>query len=163
MLGAMTHNFLLESFEDARNLIGRCVHSEVFRRYLKTHAFVVAPALLVILISSVAFAGATVVFFAGPRALLAFLGLLLTPLVLLGSLAVQLYLFTSWLEALALQRAFGHAKPLRIPPLALTLAAAFVAVPLLLLAAVAWPVALSLLIAAGAALWVCVRFDRPRG
>jgi hypothetical protein len=159
----MTHNFLLDTYEDARNLVGRCLHSEVFHRYLLTQAYVVAPALLVILLSSVACALATVVFFAGTRALVALLGLVFAPFVLLGSLSVQLYFFVSWLEERALRRAYGgHARPARIPPLPWALAATFVAAPLLMLAIVAWPVALSLVIAAGAALALCARFDRPR-
>jgi len=159
----VTHNFLLESFEDARNLVGRCRHSEVFRRYVVTQAYVVVPALAVIFLSGVACALATVAFFAGTRALLALFGLLFAPFVLLGSLSVQLYLFVSWLEGRALKRAYGGAaKPTRIPLLPWTLAAAFVAAPLLMLAVVAWPVALSLVVAAGAALALFARFERPR-
>jgi len=163
MLGVMTHNFLLDTYEDARNLLGRCLHSEVLRRYLLTQAYVVAPALLVILAASVACALATVVFFAGTRAVVALFGLVFAPFVLLGSLSVQLYLFVSWLEGRALRRAYGgHARPAQIPPLPWALAAAFVVAPLLMLAVVAWPVALSLVVAAGAALALCVRFERPR-
>src|SRR5262249_47382227 len=124
--------------------------------------YVVVPALLVILIGSVACAWGTVVFFASTRSVLALFGLIVAPFVLLGSALVQLYFFVSWLEGRALKRALGHApKPARIPPLSWGLAAAFVAVPLLMLTVVSWPVALSLVVVAGAALALCARFDRP--
>ena len=66
------------------------------------------PALVLIVLTGFACTMATVMLLLGPRPLLALLGLLLAPVVLAGSLFVQLYVFFAWLEERALARSLGH-------------------------------------------------------
>jgi hypothetical protein len=113
----------------------------------------VAPAVLFFLATSVACTAASIVYVAGARSsFLVLIALLCAPVVLVGSLFVELYVFFSWLEGRALARAYHRPAPTgvirtwltrklkadlgAIPRIPWAFAAAFLFLPLLLLAVV---------------------------
>jgi len=99
---------LLGTVNDALALAQRFREVDGLRRYVRGRLRLVIPALVLILLTGFACAMATVMLLLGPRPLLALLGLLLAPVVLAGSLFVQLYVFFAWLEERALVRSLGH-------------------------------------------------------
>jgi hypothetical protein len=107
----------LETLIEGRNLAGRLQGSDVFRHYVTRRMRLVAPAILMFLATSVACTAASIVYVAGAHSsFLVLIALLCAPLVLLGSLFVELYVFFSWLEGRALARAYPRsAKPERGP------------------------------------------------
>jgi hypothetical protein len=98
-----------KTLREARNLLGRLQGSDVFRFYVMRRIALVIPALLLFVLISLACTAASVVFVAGTRPLIVLLALLLSPVVFLGSLFVQGYIFVSWLEGRALARAYPNA------------------------------------------------------
>src|SRR5258706_249167 len=99
--------FFLETLTEGRNLAGRLQGSDVFRHYVTRRMQLVAPAVLLFLATSVACTAASIVFVAGARSsFLVLLALLCAPVVLVGSLFVELYVFFSWLEGRALALAY---------------------------------------------------------
>ncbi|MGH8629190.1 MAG: hypothetical protein ACREU7_00290, partial [Burkholderiales bacterium] len=127
---------------------------------------------------SVTCAVATLVFLGDIHPLLALPALLLLPVVLLGSLLVQFYVFFSWLENRALARALARrSRPAQgfaaqwlekkagvdlgtPPPVPWILAALVLFVPLVMLASFALEFALGLVVLAILAPIVYARFDR---
>src|SRR5258706_16400705 len=104
--------FFLETLTEGRNLAGRLQGSDVFRHYVTRRMQLVAPAVLLFLATSVACTAASIVFVAGARSsFLVLLALLCAPVVLVGSLFVELYVFFSWLEGRALARAYHRSAP----------------------------------------------------
>jgi hypothetical protein len=103
----------LETLVEGRNLAGRLQGSDVFRHYVTRRMRLVAPAILFFLATSVACTAASIVYVAGARSsFLVLIALLCAPVVLVGSLFVELYVFFSWLEGRALARAYHRsAKP----------------------------------------------------
>jgi hypothetical protein len=102
----------LETLIEGRNLAGRLQGSDVFRHYVTRRMRLVAPAVLVFVATSVACTAASIVFVAGARSsFLVLIALLCAPVVLVGSLFVELYVFFSWLEGRALARAYHRAAP----------------------------------------------------
>jgi hypothetical protein len=99
---------LLGTFNDALALVERFREVDGFRRHVLRRLHLVIPALALILLTGFACAMAAIMLLLGPRSLLALLGLLLAPVVLAGSLFVQLYVFFAWLEERALARSLGH-------------------------------------------------------
>ena len=99
---------LLGTLNDAFALAQRYREAEGFRRYVRDRLQLVVPALALILLTGFACAMAAVLLFIGPRPLAALAGLLLAPVLLAGSLFVQLYVFFAWLEERALARSLGH-------------------------------------------------------
>jgi len=143
----------LETLVEGRNLAGRLQGSDVFRHYVTRRMRLVAPAILFFLATSVACTAASIVFVAGARSsFLVLIALLLAPIVLVGSLFTELYLFFSWLEGRALARAYHRAAPAglirawlarklnadlgAIPRIPWGFAALFLVLPLVLLAVV---------------------------
>lgn len=167
-----------KTFDEARNLYERYQKGDAFRLYVVRQMRFVIPAVVVFLLVSIACAAATIVFIAGSRSWLMLPALIAAPFILLGSLFVQIYMFFSWLELLALARALGHAaKPAagalpawlskipvvnsgNIPPVPWVLAAIFLFAPLVILVIVAWKVALPLMLLAAVAPVLCWRLDR---
>ncbi|HEV8523572.1 MAG TPA: hypothetical protein VGQ71_03650, partial [Terriglobales bacterium] len=102
----------LETLKQAQDLAQRFQEVEGFRLYVLERKRLVIPAVLFIVLISIACAAGTVVFLAGSYSLLTLPALLLAPVILVGSLFVQMYVFFYWLENRALARALGHrAKP----------------------------------------------------
>lgn len=110
---------LLGTFNDALALVERFREVDGFRRHVRRRLHLVLPVLALILLTAFACAMAAIMLLLGPRSLLALLGLLLAPVVLVGSLFVQLYVFFAWLEERALAQSLGHrtgAAPESSPP-----------------------------------------------
>jgi hypothetical protein len=158
---------LAKTFSGARELAARFQSSPGFQEYLQSRLVLLVPAVLVFLLISVACAAAMVVFLAERHPLLALPGLVLAPLVLLGSFFVQGYVFASWLEDRAIARALGRRRAGRwgvdmgkLPPVPWVLAAAFLLLPLVLLALLAIPAALVLFALGLATPVLYARLDR---
>ncbi|HKQ23992.1 MAG TPA: hypothetical protein VJT81_06070 [Burkholderiales bacterium] len=168
----------LETLKQAENLAIRFQEVEGFRLYVVERKRLVIPAVLFIVLIGVACAAGTVVFLAGAHGLLTLLALLLAPLILIGSLFVQMYVFFSWLENRSLALALGHrTKPAKgtvaawlsrkldadmgtFPPVPWILATVFLVAPLAMLAYFAFNVAMVLVVLAILAPIVYARFDR---
>jgi hypothetical protein len=88
-------------FTDAANLYARYKQSEVLRRHVDKRVPIVIAVVAVLLLASASIAVGTVLYLGGKSSALVVTGLVAAPFVLLGSLAVQLYIFFSWLEARA--------------------------------------------------------------
>jgi hypothetical protein len=169
---------LEKTLKDAAALAARFRDAEGFRAYFRKRMLLILPAWLLFMLSSIAFAAATVIFLADRHPLLALPGLLLAPLVLVGSLFVQSYVFFSWLEGRALAHALKRrrlrpqgaaaawmVKKLGIdlgdaPRVPWTLAAIFVAAPLGLLAAISMKATLVLILLGILTPIFFARFDR---
>jgi hypothetical protein len=99
---------ITEPLKDALNLAHRYQQGELFRRYVTQRMWLIAPAAVLIVGTSLALALGIVMFVGGTRPLTVLLSLLLAPFVLAGSLFVQGYLFLSWLEGRSLALSLGH-------------------------------------------------------
>jgi hypothetical protein len=166
----------LRTLEDAMKLLQRYDKGEGFQRYVKGRLALVVPMALLMIGTGIAFASATIVL-AGPRIWLALPSMILAPVLLLGSVFVQAYLFFSWLENRAMAQALGHptqppgrigrwvAKHLRAelgapPSVPWDFAAVFLALPLLILWVVSWQIAGGLVLLYIAAVIAYARLDR---
>ena len=161
MLGVMAPITLpTKTFDEARNLAERYQKGDAFRFYVLERMRLVIPAAVAFLLVSIACTAATVVFLAGSRSWLMLPALVLAPLILIGSLFVQIYVFFSWLELQALARALGHAAKPTPGTLPWGLAAIFLFAPLVILASLSWLAALSLIVLAALAPALCWHLDR---
>lgn len=166
----------LRTLEDAMKLLQRYDKGEGFQRYVKGRLALVVPMALLMVATGIAFASATIVL-AGPRIWLALPSMILAPVLLLGSVFVQAYLFFSWLENRAMAQALGHpSRPpgrigrwamknlraeLGVPPqVPWDLASVFVALPLLILWVVSWKIAGAVVLLYVAAVIAYARLDR---
>ncbi len=163
---------------EAKKLADRYREGEGVRLYVLERKWLVIPPVLLMVLISIACASGTVVFLAGAYSLLVLPALLLAPVVLVGSLFVQIYVFFYWLENRALARALGHrAKPAhgtlaawlsnklgadmgKVPPVPWILATVVLFAPLAMLAYFALNVALVLIVLAIVAPILFARFDR---
>ncbi|MGQ0579747.1 MAG: hypothetical protein ACT4PQ_12680 [Betaproteobacteria bacterium] len=168
----------LETLKEARNLANRYQEGEGFQLYVSERKRLVIPAVLVIVLISIGCAAGTVVFLTAAHGLLTLLALILAPVILVGSLFVQVYVFFSWLENRALAQALRHrpkpaqgtlaawlAKTLHMemgtfPAVPWILAAIFVIAPLAMLAHFALNAALVLIALAILVPIVYARLDR---
>lgn len=99
---------LLGPLEEAVALAGRYREVDAFRDYLARRAHLVIPALLLIAVTAIACGMAPVMALVGVRAVSALAGLLLAPVMLIGSLFVLGLVFFSWLEERSLVRTLGR-------------------------------------------------------
>ena len=168
----------LETLGEAQDLVRRFQEVEGFRLYVLERKRLVIPAVLFIVFISIACAAGTVVFLAGAHSLLALPALLLAPVILVGSLFVQMYVFFYWLENRALSRALGRrARPAQgmlaawlsrklgvdigtFPPVPWMLATVVLFAPLAMLAYFALNAAMALIVLAILAPILFARFDR---
>ena len=143
---------LLGPLDDAAGLVRRYRELDAFRDYLAARLRLVAPAFLLVVVAAVACGLTPIVVLVGTNPVAALLGLLLAPLMLIGSLFVLSLVFFSWLEERSLVRALGHragpapgklarwlkrklgAELGRVPRMPWLLGSIFVAAPLALLA-----------------------------
>lgn len=166
----------LRTLEDALKLLQRFDKGQGFQRYVKSRLHLIVPVGLLVLLTGIAFASATIVL-AGPYIWLALPAMVLAPIILLGTVFVQAYVFFCWLENRAMAQALGRAagrpgpvglwalKNLRIdlgtpPPVPWDLAAIFVLVPLAILWAVSWKIALALAVVHALTPLIYARLDR---
>jgi hypothetical protein len=168
---------LIEALKRAQGLLQRFQHGEGFQRYVRSRLPLIGPLVGLMVLTSVAFAAATVVFLAGTRFWLGLPALILSPFILIGSFGVQAFVFFSWIEGRALSLALGRravapgpigvwlSKNLRadmgaVPPLPWIPAAIFVLLPLVVLAMVSAKAAAVLIVLHVAAPILYARFDR---
>lgn len=107
---ASAQALLFAVFDDAVKLAYRFKESEMLHKYVLDRLWLVVLGALLIVVTSIAATAGTVLYLAGTRSFLLLLAILLTPIVLLGSLFVLAYVFLAWLEERALARAFPHHK-----------------------------------------------------
>lgn len=169
---------LLGPLDDAVGLARRFRDLDAFRDYVSERLRLVVPACLLLLVTAVACALTPVMSLIGTQAASALAGLLLAPVVLVGSLFVLGLVFFAWLEERALARSLGHragrapgklarwvrrklgadlGRPPRVPWL---LALVFVALPFALLASHAPAAAATLAVLLALAPFVFARLDR---
>lgn len=169
---------LLGPLDDAVGLARRYRDLEPFRDYLGGHAHLVLPACLLIVLTAVALGLTPVMLLVGTQTVSALAGLLLAPVVLIGSLFTLMLVFFSWLEERSLARSLGHrttgargpiarflrrklrvdlGRPPRVPWL---LAAVFVGVPFAALVTQAPGIAAALAVLLAAAPIAYARLDR---
>jgi hypothetical protein len=169
---------LLSPLEDALGLVRRYRELDSFQDYIGANLRLVAPAGVLIVVAAIACGLTPIILLVGVRPAASLAGLLLAPVVLLGSLFVLALVFFSWLEERALVKSLGHrtgrapgrlarwlkrklradlGKAPRVPWL---LAAIFVLAPLALLAGAAPGVALPLIVLLVAAPVLYARFER---
>lgn len=151
---------MLETFEEAHSLLRRAQDNEAFRRYLARRSPFLIPVGMAMLVSAIALAAGTVVFLGGTSPLLVLPAILLVPVVLAGSVFVQLYVFGSWLELRALARALGRSAGRPAVPWALV--AALLVAPFAMLAAVSWQTALGVVVLMAAAPLLYAYFENRR-
>ena len=168
----------LRTLQDAQNLVHRFQEGKALRLYVSDRMRLLMPVGLLMLVISVTCAAATMVILADTHPLLALPALLLVPVVLVGSLFVQFYVFFSWLENRALARALGHRAKRApgalaawlsskfgvdmgdFPPVPWVLATIVLFAPLGMLASFAFEFALGLIVLAALAPILYARFDR---
>jgi hypothetical protein len=142
---------LLGPLDDAVGLARRYRDLDAFRDYLGARARLVLPGALLLVVTGIACGLTPIMLLVGTNAGAALLGLLLAPVVLVGSLFVLGLTFFAWLEERSLARTLGHRTGTaggrlgrwlrrklrvdlgRVPRMPWLLAALFVALPLALL------------------------------
>lgn len=168
---------LLAPFEDAVSLARRYRRVATFYDYIDHRANLVIPALVLIGVTALACGLAPIMALMGTNPVSALTGLLLAPLMLIGSSFVLGLMFFSWLEERSLVRALGHrtarepkavrwirkrlgadlGRPPRVPWM---LAAGFVGLPFAMLLTLIPVIAATLLALLAAAPIVFARLDR---
>lgn len=169
---------LLAPLDDALGLARRYREVDAFHDYVVDRARLVIPAMALIAVAAVACGLTPVMALVGTRPIAALAGLLLAPVMLLGSLFVLGLVFFSWLEERSLARSLGHrtgprerkwarwirkklgadlGRPPRVPWL---LAALFVALPFAMLASLVPVVAAVLVVLLAATPIAFARLDR---
>jgi hypothetical protein len=151
----------MDVFTEARNLAQRYEKGDAFRIYVHARLALVAPVLVLFAAISIAL-GLGLFGVMGTSGFGVFIAMVFVPIVLLGSFAVQAYLFFAWLELRALEPMLKHgvapAHPNWIaklrtrlgkpPPIPWIAAAVLLGLPLLLLAAASLKAALLVVVAA---------------
>lgn len=174
--GQIAQSLLLAPLNEGLNLVRRYQEGEGFKSYVRERTALLVPIGLLMAVTSVSCAAATVLYLGGTRSVLVLLAMLLVPFVLAGSAFVQAYVFVSWLEGRALAKALHRGPPaagpitarLRkagidlgaMPPVPWVLAAIFLVLPLIMLASVAPKLAIALIVLQVAAPVVFARLDR---
>jgi len=98
----------MDIFAETQGLIQRFQQGSAFRRYLRERLRFVIPAVVAFLAFSVATTAGTVITLGGTHSFLVLVGMLAAPLILLGSLFVQVFVFFQWLENRAIAQATHH-------------------------------------------------------
>ncbi len=104
----------MDILTEAPNLLKRVQEGDALKLYLRQRLELIIPAMLVFLAFSLVITASTVIFVGGTRSFVVLLALIVAPFILIGSLFVQGYVFFSWLELRAIARLAGH--PPRLPP-----------------------------------------------
>jgi hypothetical protein len=169
---------LLRPLDDALGLARRYRDVDAFRDYVAARWKRVAPVCLLLVVTALACAAAPIALLVGTQPAAALAGLLLAPVALVGSLFVLLLVFFAWLEERSLAVSLGRrsrrapgslrrrlARLLgadlgRAPRVPWLLCAAFVILPLALLAARAPVTVAVLVVLLVAAPFAYARLDR---
>jgi hypothetical protein len=98
----------MDILAETQNLWQRFQRGGAFRSYIRHRLHLVIPALMVFVAYSVVGTAATVITLGGTRSFLVLVGLLGAPVVLLGSLYFQIFVFLLWIENRAIAHATRH-------------------------------------------------------
>ena len=98
----------LDILTETQNLWQRFQHGGAFRAYLRHRMHLVIPSLIVFVAYSVVTTAGTVIALGGTRSFLVLVGLLSAPVVLVGSLYFQIFVFLLWVENRAIAHATRH-------------------------------------------------------
>ena len=172
----IAQSLLLEPLNEALSLYRRYQEGKGLKYYMTERMALLLPIGLLMAVTSIACAAATVLYLGGTRSFLVLLAILLVPFVLLGSAFVQAYVFFSWLENRAiakdLHRRPKPAGPITAklleagidlgsrPPVPWVLAALFLLLPLAMLWLVVPQLAFLLIALHVAAPFAFARLDR---
>jgi hypothetical protein len=99
---------LVGPLEDAMQLARRYREVDSFHEYVSARLHLMVAAGLLLLVTALACAATPIMLLVGARPGAALAGLLLAPLVLVGSVFVLLYVFFSWIEERSLAKSLGH-------------------------------------------------------
>lgn len=172
----IAQSLLLDPLNEGLNLFRRFQEAQGFRSYVMERRPLLAPIALLMILTSLACAAATVMYLGGTRSVLVLLAMLLVPFILIGSLFVQAYVFASWLEGRALAKALHRRSsptgPISarlhklgidmgsMPPVPWVLAAIFLVLPMVMVWLVSPKFALILVLLHIAAPLAFARLDR---
>ena len=138
----------MDFLAEAQGLVRRYQDGGTFRGHVRERLPLVIGLVVVCLLFSVVITTGAAVFLGGKYALLMLLALILAPFVLIGSLAVELFVAFSWIEA----RAVGtHTRFGPVPQVPWPWVAGLVGLPFLLLLVSWWHAAFVLLFVAALA------------
>lgn len=169
---------LLGPLDDAVGLARRYRDLDAFRDYLGARARLVLPAALLLGVTGIACGLTPIMLLVGTNAGAALAGLLLAPVVLVGSLFTLGLMFFAWLEERSLARILGHRPGAaagrvgrwlkrklrvdlgRVPRVPWLLASLFVVLPLLLLVRQTPALAATLIVLLAAMPVAFARLDR---
>ena len=138
----IAQTLLLDPLNDATSLYRRYQQAPGLRSYIQERMRLLVPIGALMVFVSLGCSAASVLYLGGTRPILVLLAMLFAPFVLLGSLFVQVYVFGSWLEGRALDRALHRRPPVkqldlgRMPSVPWVLAAFFLFAPLAMLISV---------------------------
>ncbi|HUU74020.1 MAG TPA: hypothetical protein VMW70_15445 [Burkholderiales bacterium] len=113
-LNRLSRFFLLETLYDARELLDRYRHVESFNNYISERMFIIVPALLLQFLTGIGCVMGIVTLLPDMHWALILPILLSMPVILAGSVFVQIYVFFCWIEGRSMERALGaHRKARR--------------------------------------------------
>jgi len=117
---------LLDPIDQSLQLLRRSQNNKEFQSYLRERWLFALPLVVGIVLSSLALTVAALTFVAGAGAFLGFLAtIILAPIVLVASLAVQAHLLLSWIEGRLLAKLLGRRDPRERGPIGAWLARNF--------------------------------------
>jgi hypothetical protein len=106
-LNRLSRFFFLDTLDGARDLLGRYHQVESFNLYVNERRLLVVSALLVLFLISIGCVMGVFTLLPDMHWSLVLPILLLLPVILAGSLFVQIYAFFSWIEGRSMRRALG--------------------------------------------------------
>ena len=130
---------------EAQGLLRRYQEGGTFRGHVRERMPLVAGLVVLCLLFSIVATTGAALFVGGKYALLMLFALILAPFVLIGSMAVELFVAFSWIEARALG---AHSRFGPMPQVPWPWVAGLVGVPFLLLLFAWWHAAFALLVLA---------------
>jgi hypothetical protein len=150
----------MDFFTEARNLVQRYEKGDAFRHHVHARLNLILPVLGLFVALSIALSLGTIAAME-KRSFFLFLVVALAPVILIGSFALQAYVFFAWIELRALRPMLAHgpaaggnwlsklqARLGKPPPIPWISAAALVLTPFLLLLLASWKLAALVLVLA---------------
>src|SRR5262245_62217934 len=112
----IAQSLFLDPVNEAVSIARRYQEGRGLRAYVRDRMALIAPMVVLMAVTSLACAAATVLYLGGTRSFFVLLAIFLVPIVLAGSAFVQAYIYASWLEGRALQKAL-HRRPVITGPI----------------------------------------------
>lgn len=110
--------FLLDTLDDAKGLLHRYQQVQPFNRYVRERNLLVAGAMLAVFLISIGCMMGVFTLLPQTHWLLVLPVIVSLPLILIGGLLVQVYVFFSWIEARSMERALGTRHRAKRGPIA---------------------------------------------